>query len=964
MCGIAGFLNFNNLKLETIKDLLYHRGPDDQTDFSYQSLQLIHTRLSIQDVQNGSQPFVIGKFVIVFNGEIYNHQELRKLTKSHNYRSNSDTETILALYIEMGAKIFDLVDGMFALCILNMKNNTLFFARDRVGKKPLYIFKRNNQFAFASELNVLSKCIKDLSIDEKSINTFLRCGFIPNSFTPYENISEVLPGHTYEFDLKTFKVSQNRFFSIEDLYRKSRSEIFEPERFDEIIHKSVKSRLLSSDFPVGIFLSGGIDSSIILEHSSRILSNIKTFTINFGGKNDESEIAKKLAKKYSTDHKTISISNSIHEKIEDILALYGEPFMDSSAIPSFYVSQAASKYVKVALNGDGADEQFGGYRRYVPLANNLLTFSKKLKPLGSLLFNPSNKQSLYNYLFRLIQTSDKEGLDFYLSLTNDIFEDVYDFGNKNSYLKNFSDSINKYNEYNFSKLNKALVTDTNILLPYDLLKKMDIATMANSIEVRSPFLSKYILEYSSNLQETEKVRGITTKYALRMMAKKYGLENWNLSKKGFEVPLSRWVDHELKERIQDRLVANSYCSNFVSDDFIQKTLRNTNNIPNEKRAKILWSLYALEIWKNNQSKTSSIKDFSVEIPIKKKNILLMTTGLGLGGAERIVHEIVSNIDRKKFAISLVSLSQQIATLKKFTNEDIPIQIINNKKSIFDFLKTVLTVSKIIRNENIDIVHAHMFHSILVSSFVKILNPNLKILFTSHNTYISMFFRRIALFFLRPLRNLDTIFPGNEKKFFNKKSSYDVPNGVNFDSYKSIKPYQRNDKFIFLMIGRLEKVKNHSAILKIASQLDKFDFEIRIVGSGKLENKLKKMTSELNIEHKVKFLGPLNDTSEELSKAHCLLLSSLWEASPIVIFEAVASNLPLISTPVGNVAFTLSDACGIVTNIENFRESMINMMTNFDFFYKKSKKAKFTIKKRYDFSKIVREYESLYHAVKN
>ncbi|MBT6223508.1 MAG: asparagine synthetase B, partial [Rhodobiaceae bacterium] len=283
MCGIAGLINFSDGYSKSIKQSLFHRGPDAQSEYRYKNIQLIHTRLSIQDIKHGDQPFVIGQYVIIFNGEIYNHLELRKKLKNHIFKTDSDTETLLALYIKFGISALEMCDGMFAFVILNKLNNKLILARDRIGKKPLYLFKKAEKIFFASELNTLLFSIPDLSVDEDAIFSYLRSGFFFQETTPYEDIEEVMPGHVYELDINSLEINKKEYFSISEQYENT-SDIGHEEaikQLDLILHRSIKNRLISSELDVGTFLSSGIDSSLIVAIASQYVSNLKTFTVKF-----------------------------------------------------------------------------------------------------------------------------------------------------------------------------------------------------------------------------------------------------------------------------------------------------------------------------------------------------------------------------------------------------------------------------------------------------------------------------------------------------------------------------------------------------------------------------------------------------------------------------------------------------------------------------------------------------------
>ena len=486
MCGIAGIINFNN-SLESIKNSLFHRGPDEQNTYNYKNVNLVHTRLSIQDISNGQQPFEYDDYAIVFNGEIYNHLELRKeYLQEGTFTTNSDTETLLYLYIKYKNKMLDMVDGMFAFSILEKKTNKLIMARDRAGKKPLYIYNDYVNFMFASELNAIKSGVVNLSIDEEEIYSYLRNGLFYKTTTPYKNVFELEAGYVYEVDIDSLDSKKEKYFDILDFYKKDKITdfIYAKNMLDDILQKSVKNRLFSSDLEVGAFLSGGIDSSLIVAIASEYVDKLKTFTVKFDGAFDESHLAKLTANKYNTEHYELNISMNLKDDIEKILLNYGEPFMDSSAIPSYYVSQEAKKHVTVILNGDGADEIFGGYRRYVPVVSNWIKVASYFSLLTGVLPKPHSKKSIYNYLYRLLAMSGKSGLDFYNSATNDIFEDVYSF-DSNYTFNQMDNFIRRVESEDISSLSRMLYLDFNLILQRDLLKKMDIATMSHSLEGRS-----------------------------------------------------------------------------------------------------------------------------------------------------------------------------------------------------------------------------------------------------------------------------------------------------------------------------------------------------------------------------------------------------------------------------------------------------------------------------------------------
>jgi asparagine synthase (glutamine-hydrolysing) len=496
---------------------------------------------------------------------------------------------------------------MFAFVIYDKIKNQLFIARDRAGKKPFYYFFDQQKFLFASELNCL-KTMVGLEIENEHILQYLRFGSFYRQFTPYKNVSELRAGNFLIVDCNSLSVKETTWWNINNFYQKESIDSLEEsvQKTDDLLHIAIRRRLESSDLEVGSFLSGGIDSGLITSIASEYKRNLKTFTVSFSGEYDEAPLAKLVAEKYKTNHTEIKISfENLKNDLEKILCNYGEPFYDSSVIPSYYVSREAKKYVTVILNGDGADELFGGYRRYVPFSKydffkkNFLikkgaTFFKKNLPAGN------DKKSLYNYLYRLASLASNSELEIYLSAGVDIFEEYqqYIIDHRADYLAPVKTDFDKIANSNLSGLKKIMNLDFDTVLFSDFLVKMDIATMANSQEGRSAFLSKDLLEYIPSLPDDYKIKGTTTKFLLRQLAKKYlPSQLIDQPKRGFEIPLKNWIDNELKEPVFDYLSANNnFYKNFVQQNFVQELLKKKTKISDEKRAKILWTLLSLEIW--------------------------------------------------------------------------------------------------------------------------------------------------------------------------------------------------------------------------------------------------------------------------------------------------------------------------------------------------------------------------------
>jgi asparagine synthase (glutamine-hydrolysing) len=608
MCGIFGTVNYTIDNKDIVSKCLAHRGPEEQNWLLFDKVSLFHARLAIQDLSNaGKQPMTYNQYEIVFNGEIYNHQELRIKFKL-KCKTNSDTETVLQLYDVLKDKMLNELDGMFAFTIYDRQANQLFIARDRAGKKPLYIYNDGDKLLFSSELNALKRVLP-LKVNNATIEGYLQLGYFYKNTTPYLNVLELEAG-TYQYiDINTLETQSTKWWNIQDKYLYPINDDFHTalQTTDHLLTGAVKNRLLSSDLEVGSFLSGGIDSGLVTAIASEFTSNLKTFTVSFKGAYNEAPLAKLVAQKYETNHHEIDISfDNLKNDIESIIASYGEPFADSSAIPSYYVSKEAKKHLTVILNGDGGDELFGGYRRHV-LFNQLdpwKTSSLVKKSLNSLHYflpESNDKKSLYNYFSRLVFLKSRENLEeVYLATTSDIFEGYRQFllGDNKIVSHCLRTELEELNKLPLSSLQKLMIADFNNLLSGDLLVKIDIATMQHALEGRSPFLGKDLLNYIPSIHDAYKIKGTQSKYILRELAKKYlPTELIHQPKRGFEIPLKLWVNTVLREPIADYICAkNAFSDIFVDKKFMIDLINNKVKVGEEKRAKMLWNIFCLNVW--------------------------------------------------------------------------------------------------------------------------------------------------------------------------------------------------------------------------------------------------------------------------------------------------------------------------------------------------------------------------------
>jgi asparagine synthase (glutamine-hydrolysing) len=604
MCGIAGSVH-HPVPADKMMRALNHRGPDEQGYWQDEHVQLINTRLAIQELTpSGSQPMHLDNLVIVFNGEIYNHFELRKqfglLCQSH-----SDTETLLHLFKLKGIAMLDDLDGMFVFCIYDKTSRQLWLARDRTGEKPLYYYYVGRELVFASELNAMRVGIK-LSVDDQKISDFLAIGYLSGEHTPFQGVKQLPGGHYLTYNIPGNSLTINLWWSLIQSYEQPTfqgSLTDTINQTDQLLEKAVTQCLQSSDKEVGAFLSGGIDSGLICSYAAKKVKKLRTFTITFDGVYNEGPAAREVARHIGTVHEEIIIGlEELESDLEKIFQNYGEPVVDDSIIPSYYVAREAKKNLSVVLTGDGGDELFGGYRRYVPFSKiDFLSnrFRAAFSPLHNVLPFPRQKLNGYNYAYRLLGMMVKEWDEVYFAATIDLLHDyTREFTIKPDF-KSYTSVIEPIARKEWNGLHKIMYLDNVMLLQNILLKKMDIATMAHSLESRAPFLSKDMLQWSPCVPEKFKVKGTKTKHILRELSKRYLPEKISTSpKRGFEIPLQQWVDNRLKKPIFDLISPdNAYVKTILAKDFVNSLLYKPSAFNPEKRAKALFALLSVEIWK-------------------------------------------------------------------------------------------------------------------------------------------------------------------------------------------------------------------------------------------------------------------------------------------------------------------------------------------------------------------------------
>jgi asparagine synthase (glutamine-hydrolysing) len=621
MCGIAGIVNWDGserIEDEAIHRMcqqIVHRGPDDEGIYVKGGVGLGMRRLSIIDLSGGHQPvFNEDRTIwVVFNGEIYNFSELRKGLKArgHQFYTRSDTEVIVHLYEEIGPEFVSRLRGMFAIALYDEGRQSLLLARDRIGKKPLYYAQHRGRFYFGSEIKCILAVAPELAdVNPEGVLQFFYFGYIPDPNSAFRQIRKLPPGHLAEYKNGQIEVRQYWEVPAYGTYDPGSDEAC-LEEMESKLAEAVKIRLIA-DVPLGALLSGGVDSSVVVALMARASSGpVKTFSIGFGKQDfNESQYARSVAERFGTDHHEFIVEPDIIETLERLTRLQEEPFGDSSMIPTFHVSRLARKHVTVALSGDGGDELFAGYDRYIV---NLRRRRFELIPgwMGQIYRDhvfprlpPDLKSRKLTWNITL-PSRDRylDGISFLPALDRErnLFSDVF-----LEHVRTCRDPFLQFQAYYdqapaSDQLSRLLYLDTKTYLTADIMTKVDRMSMATSLEMRAPILDHVFIEWVTSLPARYKFRNGKRKFMLKKLAERLGIPSALLDrrKQGFALPLVHWMRHELKAMLEQilldpRTLQRGYFRPEALRSILDQHLRGRRD-----NTGVLWMLLIFELWHRN-----------------------------------------------------------------------------------------------------------------------------------------------------------------------------------------------------------------------------------------------------------------------------------------------------------------------------------------------------------------------------
>lgn len=622
MCGIAGVLYADpgrTVSAELLTEMgnaIAHRGPDGEGTFRSAAVGLVHRRLSIIDLEGGRQPLSNEdeSIHVVFNGEIYNYQDLRRQleTRGHTFRTNSDTEVLVHLYEDYGLDLCTHLRGMFAFAIWDARRRELMLARDHLGQKPLYVYRDREKLLFGSELKaILAHPDVDRSIDPLAVEDFLTFGFIPGQHTIFRCVAKLPAAHRLRVSHTEFHASPKRYWNLSFSHEEKLSAKDWKERMDAALKDSVKAHMIA-DVPVGAFLSGGLDSSSIVAMMSELRSDpVQTFSIGFQEEQfSELPFAREVAQHFGCHHTEEVVTPDAVRDLDDLVFLYDEPFADASALPTMAVSRLAARHVKVALSGDGGDELFGGYARYshdlkeaaVRDVIPSIIRSVVLKPLAAVwpkadwLPRPLRLQTALQNLSSSPSAAYANTVSFCRRslrdqlLTPDFRKHLIGYHPEQHIIQPFQNSHR-------DALSGMLGADISVLLPDDFLTKVDRASMGFGLEVRPPFIDWKLMELAASMPSDFKIHNGSKKWILKeIFEPRLPKDLVHRRKQGFELPIDLWLRGPLRDQVETHVLSSS---GQMSQYFHVPTIRRLFEAHcrgTGRHGQLLWSLLIFARW--------------------------------------------------------------------------------------------------------------------------------------------------------------------------------------------------------------------------------------------------------------------------------------------------------------------------------------------------------------------------------
>lgn len=639
MCGILGIVGENHVtdrQIERARDLMVHRGPDDAGLFTSGVARMGFRRLAILDLSAaGYQPMTAldDRVALVFNGEIYNFRALRReLEPEYSFQSETDSEVLLNGYIAWGwEELLRRIEGMFAIAIWDARSQVLYGARDRAGKKPFFYAEGEHSLRFASTLNALRALLPDSPrVDPDALDAYLTYQSVPSPLTMFRGVKQLPPAHELRYHVPSGELEINRYWQVQFTPKLDKSEDEVLDDLDDLVRTAVRKRLMS-DVPLGAFLSGGVDSSVVVAMMAQEQSRpVEAVVMGFEeSEYDERPYARQVARKWGVNlHEHVLRPNAIAD-LPEIVWQYGQPIADVSIVPTYYVAEAAKQHVTVVLNGDGGDEVFGGYAR--PMVARAAQSYRRLLPsmirqmLGRALNGLADDEygAFLKRVGMLVDAGSRPARDTF------VYDRAFRTHRGTAYTSEFQAELTETHPDAWYRdvwtdaqavddVDRALYGDFSTYLPDQLLAKMDVSTMAHSVEARSPLLDQDLIEYAARIPTSLRLRGYTTKYLLKRLAERYVPRDvLYRRKRGFVMPAADWLRGELTPYVRGALDNERFFERgWILPSFVRRMLEE-HQAEDQDWGEQLWTLFILEIWARQTLDGTLSRSDSLEVFLRQ-----------------------------------------------------------------------------------------------------------------------------------------------------------------------------------------------------------------------------------------------------------------------------------------------------------------------------------------------------------
>jgi asparagine synthase (glutamine-hydrolysing) len=954
MCGIAGVFHADaSLPIDAelprrMAGRIAHRGPDGVGFWNGRGVAFAHRRLSIVDVEGGRQPMSNedGRVQVVFNGEIYNHLELRAWLESrgHRFANRSDTEVLVHLYEEFGQELVHKLRGMFAFAIWDDRRDQLFLARDRLGLKPLYLARTADRLLFASEPKaILADLTISRQVDPRSLEDYLCFGMVVSPRSIFAGIEQLAPGHTLLVGRDSIHASSRCYWT--PTYKTENRRI---EDWRDALHAKLEEvvRLhLMSDVPLGAFLSGGVDSGTLLALMRRFSSNsIRTFTIGFLER-DFSELpqARATAAMHGTIHTEQVISPNQTSLLEEMTEYFDEPLADTSKVPTFLVAKLAASSVKVALSGDGADEAFAGYPRYqhdlredqlrrrLPewFRRTALREASKLWPRGRWLPRPFRLAQVMENISHDAATATAISMAYCRLpwrrrlLHRDVVAELGRHDPKDAIRHAFRQAPAG------DIVAGMTAADFGVLLPDDYLVKVDRAGMAHGLEVRPPFLDHEFIELACTIPSELKIRDGVGKWILKQsITDLVPEENIRLPKRGFNVPVNRWLSGPLRQHFEDMVLdQRGPLAPFLNLGMAEKMFYKhvTGQVRN---GQVLWSLLVLSHWANRylreqpepspESRPAVIPapPLARRSPPMPIRVAFVVHVMQVAGAEVLIEEIIRRLG-PAIEPTILCLDSVGAIGERLRAQGVPVVVLG-RHSGRDF-GVARRMAREIRARRIQIVHAHQYTPFFYAAIAKLWCwGGFRLIQTEHGRHypdiVSPTRRGVNRLILDRLADAVNACCEFSAKALSRNDGFAgqrievIDNGVELSRYHSDEDERcvrdrlglDRDKKYIACVARFHPVKDHAMLLRAFARLamQRSDCELLLAGDGPLRLDLERQVRESGVQNRVQFLGVRRDVPDLLRAANVFTLTSVSEAASLTVMEAMACARPCVVTNVG------------------------------------------------------------------